>query len=156
MKLQDFMSNDMIITDLAADDQGAALAEIASFLAKKGVVSRAEDVVEKLFQREKLGTTGVGKGFAIPHCKIKGVQTPLVVLAVSRKGVEFKSLDGKPAHIVFLVVAPLDNPGSSLQVLAVISQLIRGAASLQKKLLAARNAGRMMDIIREEEERIYA
>jgi len=150
------MSNDMIITDLAADDQGAALAEIASFLAKKGVVSRAEDVVEKLFQREKLGTTGVGKGFAIPHCKIKGVQTPLVVLAVSRKGVEFKSLDGKPAHIVFLVVAPLDNPGSSLQVLAVISQLIRGAASLRKKLLAARNAGRMMDIIREEEERIYA
>jgi len=146
----------MIITDLASGALRDALQEMASFLAGKSIVSHPEDVLEKLLQREKLGTTGIGNGFAIPHCKINGIQTSLVLLAVSRKGVDFGSLDGKPAHVIFLVVSPPNNPSSSLQILAAISHLIRGVAPLQKKLLAARTAGRMMDIIREEEEKKHA
>jgi len=85
---------------------------------------------------------------------MKGVKEPIVILAVSRKGVNFLSLDGKPSHVFFLVVSSPDNPSLNLQILAAIAHLVRKANSLLKRVLSAASISEVMDIIREEEEKI--
>lgn len=129
--------------------------EMVSFLKAKERISKDKELYEKLVQREKLGSTAIGDGIAIPHCKLKESINPLVTMAISRKGVRFESLDGKPTHVFFLVVTSPDNPSLSLQILAAIAQLVRKASSLQKKILGAKNPKRIIEIIREEEEKFH-
>lgn len=144
----------MVIPDLEAREGEGALKEMVLFLKKKNLISKDKELFERLVQRESLGSTAIGEGVAVPHCKIKAVKTPIVMLAISRKGVEFHSLDGRPSHVFFLVVSSPDNPSLSLQILAAIAHLVRKANSLLKKILGARNVGAILDIIREEEEKI--
>ncbi|MFQ6037753.1 MAG: PTS sugar transporter subunit IIA, partial [Candidatus Aminicenantales bacterium] len=117
-------------------------------------IGKEKYLCEKLIQREKLGSTAIGEGVAIPHCKMKGVKEPIVMLAVSKKGVHFESLDGKPSHVFFLVVSSPENPSLNLQILAAIAHLVRKANSLLKKILEAKTIPEILDIIREEEEKI--
>lgn len=145
---------DMIITELEAQDRESVLKELASFLKKKSKIEKDKELYEKLLQREKLGSTAIGKGVAIPHCKIKGVKNPIVLLAISKKGVNFYSLDGKPSQIFFMVVSSPDNPSLNLQILAAIAHLVRKANSLIKKILKAKSISLILDIIREEEEKL--
>ena len=145
---------DMIITDLKSEDREGALREMVSFLKKGDKIPKEKDLYEKLLQRENLGSTAIGEGVAIPHCKMKGVINPLVLLAISKRGVSFYSLDGKPSHIFFLVVSSPENPSLNLQILASIAHLVRKAKSLLKKVLHAENRSRILDVIREEEEKL--
>ncbi|MFQ6109696.1 MAG: PTS sugar transporter subunit IIA [Candidatus Aminicenantales bacterium] len=145
---------DMIITELKSVSRDGVLREMVSFLKKKNKISKEKELYEKLLQREMLGSTAIGEGVAIPHCKMKGVTNPLVLLAISRKGVNFYSLDGKPSRIFFLVVSSPDNPSLNLQILAAIAHLVRKADSLLKKILNAQSISRILDIVREEEEKL--
>jgi len=144
----------MILFDLESEDRDKVLKEMVGFLKKKNKVVKEKDLLAKLIQREELGSTAIGEGVAIPHCKMKGVKEPIVILAVSRKGVNFLSLDGKPSHVFFLVVSSPDNPSLNLQILAAIAHLVRKANSLLKRVLSAASISEVMDIIREEEEKI--
>jgi mannitol/fructose-specific phosphotransferase system IIA component (Ntr-type) len=85
---------------------------------------------------------------------MKGIKDPVVMLAVSTKGVNFHSLDGKPSHLFFLVASSPDNPSLNLQILAAIAHLVRKANSLLKKILEAKNISEILEIIKEEEEKI--
>jgi PTS system nitrogen regulatory IIA component len=144
----------MVLFDLESEDRDKVLKEMVGFLKKKNKVVKEKDLLAKLIQREELGSTAIGEGVAIPHCKMKGVKEPIVMLAVSRKGVNFLSLDGKPSHVFFLVVSSPDNPSLNLQILAAIAHLVRKANSLLKRIMSAASISEVMDIIREEEERI--
>lgn len=155
MKIHSLLSEGLIIPELVSRDRDAALKEIARQLKAAGKVDREKDLYEKLLQREELGSTAVGEGIAIPHCKLKEVESPLLALAISRKGVRFEAQDGKPTHVFFLVVSSPENPGQSLHILAAIAYLVRKAGSLQKRILGARNADRILGIIRDEEEKIH-
>jgi PTS system nitrogen regulatory IIA component len=145
---------DMIITDLKSKDREGALREMVSFLKKKDKIPKEKELYEKLLQRENLGSTAIGEGVAIPHCKMKGIKNPLVLLAISKKGVNFYSLDGKPSNIFFLVVSSPENPSLNLQILASIAHLVRKADSLLNKVLHAENISHILDLIREEEEKL--
>ena len=145
---------DMIITELESQDRESVLKEIVNFLKKKSRVSKEKELYEKLFQREKLGSTAIGEGVAIPHCKIKGVKDSIVLLAISKNGVNFYSTDGKPSHIFFLVVSSPDNPSLNLQILAAIAHIVRKSSSLVKKILKAKNTSTILEIIYEEEEKL--
>lgn len=145
---------DMIITDLESEDRESVLKEMVIFLKKKNKISKDKELYEKLLQREKLGSTAIGEGVAIPHCKIKGVKNPIILLAISKKGVNFYSLDGKPSQIFFLVVSSPDNPSLNLQILAAIAHLVRKANSLIKKVLEAKNISLILDVIRQQEEKL--
>lgn len=145
---------DMIITEMKSEDREGVLREMVSFLKKRNKISKEKELYEKILQRERLGSTAIGEGVAIPHCKIKGITNPLVLLAISKKGVNFYSLDGKPSQIFFLVVSSPDNPSLNLQILAAIAHLVRKAGSLLKKILNAESLSLILDIIREEEERL--
>jgi len=145
---------DMIIPELKFQDSESVLKEMVSFLKRKNKIAKEKELYEKLNQREKLGSTAIGGGVAIPHCKLKEAKNPIVMLAISKKGVDFHSLDGKPSHIFFLVVSSPDNPSLNLQILAAIAHLVRKSNSLLKKILEAENISVIMDVIREEEERL--
>ncbi len=154
MKLHNLLIRDMIIEELDSQDREGALREMVSFLKKKKKVSKEKELYEKLLQREELGSTAIGEGVAIPHCKIKGVKSPIILLAISKKSVDFQSLDGKPSNIFFLVVSSPENPSLNLQILAAIASLVRKSGSLLKKILNAANISAILEIIREEEEKL--
>lgn len=143
-----------MITELKSQKRENVLKEMVSFLKEKNKIAREKDLYNKLIQRENLGSTGIGEGVAIPHCKMKGVKDPIIMLAVSRKGVNFYSQDGKPSHVFFLVVSSPENPSLNLQILAAIAHLVRKANSLIKKILKAVNISSIMEVIRKEEEKI--
>ncbi len=145
---------DMILPDLESEDRAGILKEMVNYLKKKDKISKEKDLYDRLLQREKLGSTAIGDGVAIPHCKMKGTKNPIVMLAISKKGVNFHSLDGKPSHIFFLVVSSPDNPSLNLQILASIAHLVRKSNSLLKKILDAKSINTTLDIIREEEEKL--
>jgi PTS system nitrogen regulatory IIA component len=144
----------MILLGLESVEREEVLKEMAGFLKKRNRIMKEKDLYEKLTQREQLGSTAIGEGVAIPHCKMKGIKDPVVMLAVSTKGVNFHSLDGKPSHLFFLVASSPDNPSLNLQILAAIAHLVRKANSLLKKILEAKNISEILEIIKEEEEKI--
>ena len=154
MKIHTLLSEDMVIPEILSQERDSALEEMVRYLKNKDKVRKDKELFEKLIQREKLGSTAIGDGIAIPHCKLKEAESPLLALAVSRKGVRFEALDGKPTHLFFLVVSSPDNPGQSLQILASIAHLVRKAGSLSKKIMAAKNPRKILEIIREEEEKL--
>ena len=145
---------DMVLLELQSESMEDVLKEIVGFLKKKNKVTKEKDLYEKLIQREKLGSTAIGDGVAIPHCKMKGVKEPILFLAVSKKGVNFYSADNRPSYVFFLVVSSPDNPSLNLQILAAIAHLVRKANSHLKKILKAKNISEILDIIQEEEEKI--
>lgn len=153
MKLNNLVAEDRVLLDIKGEDRRSVLAEIAAVLKKRNRTLRNTDLVEKLLQREALGSTAIGDGVAIPHCKIKGLKEPLVLVGVSSKGVDFASLDGKPARIFFVIVTSPENPNVNLQILAAIAQLVRKAAALPARLLAAQTADAVIEIIKDEEEK---
>lgn len=154
LKLHNLLMQDMIITELEHQDRESVLKEMVSFLKKKSRISKDKELYDKLFQRENLGSTAIGEGVAIPHSKMKGVKDSIVLLAISKNGVNFHSIDGKPSHIFFLVVSSPDNPSLNLQILAAIAHLVRKSSSLMKKILKAQNITTILDIIYEEEEKL--
>ena len=83
----------MVLSDLSGQNAEEVLKELVAFLKKRNKIAKGKELFEKLVQREKLGSTAIGKGFAIPHCKQKGISKPLVVLAVSKSGIDFMSMD---------------------------------------------------------------
>jgi mannitol/fructose-specific phosphotransferase system IIA component (Ntr-type) len=154
LKVQNLLIQDMIIPDLAADNGEDALKAMVVFLREKNIIQNPQDIYDRLIQREKLGSTAVSDGFAIPHCKIKGIKHPLLLLAVSKKGVEFNSPLSKPVHIFFMVLSSPENPSINLQVLAAIAHLIRKSKHLKKKIMAAESSVAIFDIVRAEEDRV--
>jgi len=144
----------MVIPELECENVESVLKEMVKFLKKNDKISKEKELYEKLAQREKLGTTAIGEGVAIPHCKLKGLRNPVVMLGISKKSVDFCSLDGKPSHIFFMVVSSPDNPTVNLQILAAIAHLVRKSSSLVKKILNAKNISAVLDVVREEEEKL--
>ena len=145
---------DMIILDLESQDREGILKEMVDYLKKSEQITKEKELYERLLQREQLGSTAIGDGVAIPHCKLKGIKNPIILLALSKTGVDFHSLDGNPSHVFFLVVSSPDNPSLNLQILAAIAHLVRKSGPLLKKILDAKNISTILEVIREGEEKI--
>ena len=156
MKLHPLLSEDLVLPGLKGRDRDDILREMVEHLRERVNTAPADDLFEKLLAREKLGTTAIGGGVAIPHCKVAGLKAPVLLLGLSRRGVDFQSLDGRATHIIFLVLSPLENPGVNLRVLASIAKLLRKSGTLASKLIKAPTAKDALRALREEEERAHA
>ncbi len=154
MKVSNLLMRNMVLFDLESGDRDAVLREMAGFLKKSCREVKEKEIYEKLIKREELGSTAIGKEVAIPHCKSKSVKDSLVLLAVSRKGVDFNAMDGKPVRLLFLVISPPENPSLNLQILAAIAHLVRKSNHLISKTMAAKTTAEIMDIIAQEEEEL--
>jgi len=126
MKIMDFLNCKAISADMKAADKDEAVKELAELLTQAGVLKDTkEKLVKMLLAREALGSTGIGSGIGIPHCKTNAVKELVAAFGLSRKGVNFDALDGEPVYIFFLLVAPEDCAGPHLKALARISRLLK-------------------------------
>ena len=128
MKLLDYLEKEFVLPDLTARTKSEVLAELVAPVS--GLVSGfdAVNAHKVLMEREKLGTTGIGEGVAIPHGKLEGLEDIILVAGRSVKGVDFESLDFNLCHIFFLVLAPEQVAGMHLRILAHISRLLKDNA----------------------------
>ena len=127
MKFADFISPEAIRADVAADDKEGVIREMVQALLDAGRIeaSEFESIVKAILNREELGSTGIGRGVAVPHTKHGSVDQLVGTVGVSRAGVDFDSLDGEKVFVLFLLVSPLDRPGDHLRALENISRQLR-------------------------------
>ena len=127
MKLTDFVVREAILCDLQAVDKAGAIREVADAMRAAGVIAAEalDPIVQAVLKREELGSTGIGRGVAVPHTKHPSVDRLVAGLAISRKGVEFAALDGEPVFVLFLVASPEDQPGEHLRALEKISRQLK-------------------------------
>ncbi|MGE5698924.1 MAG: PTS sugar transporter subunit IIA [Deltaproteobacteria bacterium] len=152
MKLLDIVSPGGVVDDLRAETKEGVLREMSEVVAADVPFLSAQALTSILLDRESLGSTGIGDGVAIPHGKVPGLNRLSAVVARSRAGVQFHSLDGKPAHLFFLVVAPEQSAGMHLKALARISRLLKDAR-FRRSLLDARDADDLRRILKEEDDK---
>lgn len=115
----------LVFPDVAATTFEEALREMSAGLARAGVIGDADDLARRLIERESMGSTALGNGLAIPHCKMRDLAEVVLAVGVSRAGVDFHASDGAPATLIFLLVSPTEAPALHLQALARTSRVIR-------------------------------
>ena len=127
MQVMDFLSKKAIVTDLKSTKKEDVIKELVDVLINSGEIEKRcrNKLIDALLNRESLGSTAIGQGIAIPHAKSDCVNNLLAAFGLSKKGVDFDSLDGELAHIFFLLVAPQDSAGPHLKALARISRLLK-------------------------------
>ena len=126
--IEKLLREDMVILDLKAKDKEGTLREMVSIL--KLPKDKEDLLISSLMQREKLGSTGIGKGIAIPHCRSVVVDNITLVVGLSKEGVDFDALDGKSVHLLFMLVAtPMDPSMQYLTALGNIARIARGLAN---------------------------
>ncbi len=127
MRFADFICHDAILARLNAVDKEGAIREMVESLCKAGKVEKEEfeSIVKAILKREELGSTGIGRGVAVPHTKHPSVDRLVGSVAVSPQGVDFASLDGEVVHLFFLLISPPDRPGDHLRALENISRQLR-------------------------------
>ncbi len=140
----------LIFPELPGEDAASLLRTFAERVAALGVVPDAARLYEKLLEREQLGSTGIGAGVAIPHCKMKGLERAVVAVAASLRPVEFGAVDGQPVRLFFLVVSPNEAPAVHLQVLASISRWVKADHHVDK-LLGLSDRQQIYDFLKREE-----
>jgi PTS system nitrogen regulatory IIA component len=139
MKFSELIEEDNIIPELKAKDKKGVLEELAEAISKHQPSVNKGDLVRVLLDRERLGSTGIGDGVAIPHGKLNGVKNPIISFGRSKEGLDFESMDGQPAYLFFLLIAPENSAGIHLKALAKIAKILKSTA-FRKKLMGA--AGR--------------
>ncbi|OGR12589.1 MAG: PTS fructose transporter subunit IIA [Desulfobacterales bacterium RIFOXYA12_FULL_46_15] len=150
MKISQLLNKNTIVADLKASDKKGVIDELSVAVSTTTSAS-AKNIAMVLMEREQLGSTGIGGGIAIPHGKLDTVKSIRVGFGLSKKGVEYDSLDNKPVHIFFLLLTPENSAGGHLKVLAQISKLLK-MDQFKKKLLTAESADTIYDIIIEQDE----
>ena len=145
MKIQDFLQPQAVLADLTGRTAAEVLAELCQPVATATGLD-ASRLVQVLLEREKLGSTGVGEGVAIPHGKLAGLPALVATFGRSRQGVEFRAADGKPARLFFALFAPENSAGAHLKALSRVSRIFRMPA-FREAILAAPSAREILELI---------
>jgi mannitol/fructose-specific phosphotransferase system IIA component (Ntr-type) len=127
MRMVDFVVRDAIAPDLSAGTKEGVIRELVESLRSAGYFKggETEDIVKAVLKRELLGSTGIGRGVAIPHTKHGSVERLVGSVGVCKPGVAFDSLDGEPVHVLVLLISPQDRPGDHLRALENVSRSLR-------------------------------
>src|SRR5207302_1714621 len=130
MRMSDFVIRDAIVPELTATSKEGVIREMVESLRAAGYFKGGEpdDIVRAILKRELLGSTGIGRGVAIPHTKHNSVERLIGTVALSKAGVAFDSLDGEPVHVFVLLISPQDRPGDHLRALENVSRSLRDGA----------------------------
>ncbi len=151
MKLTAILSKDQVLPDLQGRNKRAVMEEMCRNLSQVRPGLDSQELMEVLLERERLGSTGIGDGVAIPHGKLHNLDSLLLSFGRSRAGVDFDSLDGKPAHLFFMVVAPESSAGIHLKALARISRLLKSNL-VRRDLMQAKDAEEIFHLIEMQDE----
>jgi len=152
MKILDYLHEESVISDLKGTDKRSVLEELSGVLLKPCEVASAEELLQVLLDREKLGSTGIGEGIAIPHGRLKKLNHFFIAFGRSVKGVDFDSIDRHPSQLFFLVMAPENSAVDNLKLLGRIVTLLKDA-SFKKRLMGASSPKDLFQVIAEEDEK---
>lgn len=152
MKINGLLQPEDIIPALSAETKEEVLDELAGKVAERHPGLNRGELLKVLLERERLGSTGIGDGIAIPHGKLKRLEQPVLLFGRSLKGVDFNALDGRKANLFFLFIAPEDAVGVHLKMLARISRILKDPG-VRRGLLEAPDAPAIFETIREQDNR---
>jgi mannitol/fructose-specific phosphotransferase system IIA component (Ntr-type) len=150
MKFADFVSREAIRAEITADDKEGVIREMVLALLEANKVPQGEyeSIVKAIMKREELGSTGIGRGVAVPHTKHPSIDRLVGTVAVSGEGVDFDSLDGEKVHLFFLLISPPDRPGDHLRALENVSRQLRDE-TFCKYLKQAKSAEDIIQLLEE-------
>ncbi|NIQ90552.1 MAG: PTS sugar transporter subunit IIA [Deltaproteobacteria bacterium] len=150
MKILDILDKECIIPELRSRTKEEVLEELTGALLNCKANLDKESLVEVLLERERLGSTGIGDGIAIPHGKVQDLDELVLSFGRSTQGIEFDSMDGRPTHLFFLLIAPENSAGIHLRALAKISRLLK-SSHFRQRLLEAETEEELFEVIQEED-----
>jgi len=154
MKLVDIMSQDTVRIPLQNTEKNKIISEMVDILHQVHKFEDREMVFNAVMEREKIMSTGVGDGVAIPHGKADGVKDLVASFGVTKEDVDFDSIDNKPVRLIFLLVGPQGITGPHLKALSRISRLMH-SEGLRQKLISATKPAEMLEALRKEEEKFF-
>ncbi len=152
MTLLDILSPQSTLVGLQGETKEEIIKELVDSLEMGAVVTDRAKVLQAVVEREKIMSTGIGDGIAIPHGKSDAVTRLAAALGIHKRGVDFEALDGEPAYVFFLLVSPANVSGPHIKALARISRLLKND-DFKKKLIAAASAAEILRVIEAEEKR---
>ena len=155
MKLFDFLVSEATVDELDCTEKQPVIQELIDKLVEGGKLKKkdAGSVLKAIMDRENLGSTGIGRGVAVPHTKHAAVKQLTGCLGRSRKGVSFAAIDGEPVHLIFLLISPPDQPGPHLKALEHISVVLRDE-NFSRFLKRARDKDELISLIAEADEKL--
>jgi len=152
MKILDYLKEEWIIPNLQGADKASVLKELSRILVKPCQASSPEELLQVLLEREKLESTGIGDGIAIPHGRLKKLKDFYISFGRSIHGVDFDSIDHKTSHLFFLIMAPENSAVNNLKLLGRIVTLLKDP-SFRKRLMEAHSQKELYQVIVEEDEK---
>jgi len=147
VKIAQLTTKDMVI-ELTSEDKSGVLEELVRAISRSKEVTDREGFLKALLEREKILSTGLGMGAAVPHAKIDSVNNFVLSVGLSKTGVEFDALDGKPVHLFFMIAGPQGQQGLYLRVLARVCMLVKND-QFRKQLMNARTAEELYDLLKD-------
>jgi PTS system nitrogen regulatory IIA component len=153
VKIAEILLEQCVVADMRGKTKREVITELVEALEKARLIKDVEAVVNIVMEREKLGSTGIGNGVAVPHGKLKNINNIICALGRSQNGVDFDAVDRGPVHIFFLVLAPEDSASLHLKVLSRITKILRDQ-SLRKRITKLSNTHDIYTSILEEDEKI--
>ncbi len=153
MKIADYLSKFLIISDLGCSDKNMVLKKFADCVSQQFPKIPADEVFTILKEREDLGSTGIGGNIAIPHGKTKKIDTLIAAFARSHEGIPFDAIDDKPVKFFFLLLAPEDSAGLHLKALAKISRMLKDP-EFQERLAEAKDAAELFQVIQNKDDQV--
>ncbi len=150
MRLTDVLNEDLVNISLTGNNRDECIKELIDKLATARTLKNVDSIFDAVLEREKIMTTGVGNGIAIPHCKHTDSPEFAVCLGIQPKGIDFQSIDKKNVNIIFLLVGPENNPGLHIKLLSRISRLMSNE-ELRQQLLECKSDKEAFDLIHDEE-----
>ena len=156
MKLTDIVAADAVITDLKATNKDEAIREIVNSLQLAGKVAaeHTDAIISAIMKREEIGSTGIGRGVAVPHTKHTSVDSIVATVALSVNGLDFAALDGEDVHIIFLLISPPDRPGEHLRGLETITRHLK-SDDFCSFLRQSKTPEQVMDLLKEGDEKQF-
>jgi len=148
--IRELLKQDLIIDEIRSADKQGTIREFANLLKSAGRIKDSDELIHALFEREALGSTGIGDGVAIPHGKLHYIPEMIVAFGRSTAGIDFESLDSKLVHLVFLLVTPVDKPGDHLRALARISRILKNPG-LRERLTLSTDRDEILRLLYEED-----
>lgn len=128
LNLSELTEPALIDTDLAGTDRNGVLQALADLVARRAIIDDPSLLIERLTKRETLGSTGIGHGIAVPHCRMAGLEKVVLAIGICRQAIAFEALDGAPVRMFFLVISPEESPAAHLRCLAAIAHWVKDAA----------------------------
>lgn len=153
MKLSDIVVADAIVADLKAKTRNEAIEELVAALAQAGAIAKKNvaEIAKAIITRESQATTGIGKGIALPHAKVKGIKKPMTTIGASAVGLDFNSLDSQPVYSVILLLSSPDDPDEHLQAMETIFRHVQRDI-FRKFLRQATTKEAILDLVQEADE----